>query len=80
MGSCILHNIALSMGAQLIGMYEGKGNERVFFVLVLILLLDVGTGLQWSMFNQPVSVDDDFTMANVILMLYIDAFIYLLLA
>lgn len=62
-GTCILHNIALSLGAQLIGMFEGKG-----------------TGLQWSMFNEPVSVDDDFTMANVITMLYIDAIIYLVLA
>lgn len=32
------------------------------------------------MFNQPVSVDDNFTMADVIIMLYIDAFIYLILA
>jgi len=32
------------------------------------------------MFNQPVSVDDNFTMADVIIMLYVDAFIYLILA
>lgn len=32
------------------------------------------------MFNQPVSVDDNLTMADVILMLYLDSVIYLLLA
>lgn len=63
MMTSLLHNIGLALGAQLIGMYEGKG-----------------TGLQWSVFNKPVSVDDNFTMADVILMLYIDALIYLLLA
>ncbi|UJR37958.1 hypothetical protein I4U23_030642 [Adineta vaga] len=63
MGTCLLHNIGLALGAQLIGMYEGKG-----------------TGLQWSMFNEPVSVDDNLTMADVIIMLYVDALIYLVLA
>lgn len=28
LGSCILHNIALSLGAQLIGMFEGKGKSQ----------------------------------------------------
>jgi ATP-binding cassette subfamily A (ABC1) protein 3 len=32
------------------------------------------------MFNEPASVDDNFTMAHIIIMLYIDAFIYLVLA
>ncbi len=32
------------------------------------------------MFNEPASVDDNFTMADVIIMLYIDAVIYLILA
>ena len=32
MGSCFLHNIGLSLGAQLIGMFEGKGeNEHYWF-------------------------------------------------
>jgi ATP-binding cassette subfamily A (ABC1) protein 3 len=43
-------------------------------------MMNLGTGLQWSVFNQPVSVDDNFTMADVIIMLYIDAVIYLVLA
>ena len=44
------------------------------------LIMNLGTGLQWSMFNEPISVDDNLTMADVILMLYIDALIYLILA
>ncbi len=44
------------------------------------LIISLGTGLQWSMFNEPVSVDDNFTMADVTIMLYVDALIYLLLA
>ena len=32
------------------------------------------------MFNEPASVDDNFTMADVITILYIDALIYLILA
>ena len=32
------------------------------------------------MFNEPVSVDDNFTMAHVIIMFYVDALIYLVLA
>ncbi|CAF1531317.1 unnamed protein product, partial [Rotaria sordida] len=63
LATCMLHNIGLALGAQLIGMFEGKG-----------------TGLQWSMFNQAISVDDNFTMADVIIMFYVDAVIYLLLA
>ena len=45
-----------------------------------ISIWNLGTGLQWSMFNEPVSVDDNFSMADVVLVLYIDAFIYLILA
>ncbi|CAF3441243.1 unnamed protein product [Rotaria sp. Silwood1] len=63
LATCMLHNIGLALGAQLIGMFEGKG-----------------TGLQWSMFNEAVSVDDNVTMADIVIMLYVDAVIYLLLA
>jgi ATP-binding cassette, subfamily A (ABC1), member 3 len=28
MGSCFLHNIGLSLGAQLIGIFEGKGEDE----------------------------------------------------
>ncbi|CAF0820413.1 unnamed protein product, partial [Didymodactylos carnosus] len=63
MASCLLHNLGLALGAQLIGQFEGKG-----------------TGLQWSMINERFSVDDNFTMLDVIIMLYVDALIYLILA
>ena len=29
MGACFLHNIGLSLGAQLIGMFEGKGEDEL---------------------------------------------------
>ena len=35
-----------------------------------------GVGVQFNNLNKPVSVDDDFTMVNVILMLLLDAVIY----
>ena len=38
-----------------------------------------GAGVQFSTLNTPVSVDDNFTMANVICMLLLDAFIYALI-
>lgn len=63
MMTSLLHNLGLALGAQLIGMFEGKG-----------------TGLQWSLFNKPVSVDDNLSMADVIIIFYVDALIYLVLA
>lgn len=35
--------------------------------------------MQWSNVNLPASVDDNFTMANVILMLLLDTVIYALI-
>ena len=52
----------------------------LFFFYGLESFFNSGTGLQWSMFNEPVSVDDNFTMADVTMMLYIDAVVYLILA
>lgn len=80
MSVSLLHNIGLALGAQLIGMYEGKGNQIEYIFLKNFFQLNSGTGLQWSMFNEPASVDDNFTMADVITILYIDALIYLILA
>jgi ATP-binding cassette subfamily A (ABC1) protein 3 len=34
MGTCLLHNIGLALGAQLIGMFEGKG---MYMKLIFIL-------------------------------------------
>ena len=36
----------------------------------------IGAGVQWNNINVGVSVDDDFTMLHVIVMLFVDAFIY----
>lgn len=63
LASCLISNVGMAMGAQLIGMFEGKG-----------------TGLQWSYLMTPVSVDDNFTMAQVLGMLLLDSFLYGLVA
>nr|CAB3219611.1 ATP-binding cassette sub-family A member 3-like [Phallusia mammillata] len=39
-----------------------------------------GTGLQWSSIHKGVTVDDNFTMVEVFLMLLLDAVLYMLLA
>ncbi|CAL9693308.1 unnamed protein product [Knipowitschia caucasica] len=61
--SCLISNVAMAMGAQLIGMFEGKG-----------------TGIQWYNLVDAVTVDDDFSMAQVLAMLLFDAVLYGLLA
>jgi len=40
----------------------------------------LGTGLQWADFNQPASIDDNLSMAHVIVMFYVDTVVYLVLA
>lgn len=61
--SCLLSNVAMAMGAQLIGKFEGAG-----------------TGAQWSNLNQGPSIDDDFTLGLVFVMLIVDSLIYGLIA
>ncbi|XP_075880377.1 phospholipid-transporting ATPase ABCA3 [Nelusetta ayraudi] len=61
--ACLISNVAMAMGSQLIGMFEGKG-----------------TGIQWSNLFDPVTVDDDFTMAQVLALLLFDAVLYGLVA
>ncbi|CAL8274752.1 unnamed protein product [Lota lota] len=61
--ACLISNVAMAMGAQLIGMFEGKG-----------------TGIQWSNLFEAVTVDDDFSLAQVLLMLLLDAVLYGLVA
>uniref|UniRef100_A0A8C0GWN4 ATP binding cassette subfamily A member 3 n=1 Tax=Chelonoidis abingdonii TaxID=106734 RepID=A0A8C0GWN4_CHEAB len=63
LSSCLLSNVAMAMGAQLIGMFEGKG-----------------TGIQWQDLMKPVSVDDNFTFAQVLGMLLLDSVLYGLVA
>uniref|UniRef100_F6U7N4 ATP binding cassette subfamily A member 3 n=1 Tax=Xenopus tropicalis TaxID=8364 RepID=F6U7N4_XENTR len=59
--SCLFSNVGMAMGAQLIGMFEGKG-----------------TGAQWSNLFTPVSVDDNFTLGQVLQMLMLDCVLYFL--
>uniref|UniRef100_H2Z853 ABC transporter domain-containing protein n=1 Tax=Ciona savignyi TaxID=51511 RepID=H2Z853_CIOSA len=61
--SCLLSNVAMSNGCQLLGMFEGKG-----------------TGIQWYNIHQGVTVDDSFTLLEVILMLLFDTVLYMVLA
>ncbi|XP_074552265.1 phospholipid-transporting ATPase ABCA3 [Halichoeres trimaculatus] len=61
--ACLISNVAMAMGAQLIGMFEGKG-----------------TGIQWSNMFDSVTVDDDFSMAQVLGLLLFDAVLYGLVA
>ncbi|CAG5897799.1 unnamed protein product, partial [Menidia menidia] len=61
--ACLISNVAMAMGAQLIGMFEGKG-----------------TGIQWSNLFDPVTVDDDFSMAQVLSLLLFDSVLYGLVA
>ncbi|XP_030646569.1 ATP-binding cassette sub-family A member 3 [Chanos chanos] len=61
--ACLISNVAMAMGAQLIGMFEGKG-----------------TGIQWSNLFEPVTVDDDFSLAQVLGLLLLDAILYGLVA
>ena len=43
------------------------------------VVLITGTGVQWSNINQPVSVDDNFTMLYTFLLLTLDTIIYSLI-
>ncbi|XP_066497951.1 phospholipid-transporting ATPase ABCA3 [Hoplias malabaricus] len=61
--ACLISNVALAMGAQLIGMFEGKG-----------------TGIQWRNLFEPVTVDDDFSLAQVFGLLLLDTLLYGLVA
>uniref|UniRef100_A0A671T656 ABC transporter domain-containing protein n=1 Tax=Sinocyclocheilus anshuiensis TaxID=1608454 RepID=A0A671T656_9TELE len=61
--ACLISNVAMAMGAQLIGMFESKG-----------------TGIQWHNLFEPVTVDDDFSLAQVLGLLLLDSVLYGLVA
>uniref|UniRef100_A0A3Q3NF63 ATP-binding cassette, sub-family A (ABC1), member 3b n=1 Tax=Mastacembelus armatus TaxID=205130 RepID=A0A3Q3NF63_9TELE len=61
--ACLISNVAMAMGAQLIGMFEGKG-----------------TGIQWHNMFDSVTVDDDFSLAQVLSLLLFDSVLYGLVA
>ena len=45
-----------------------------------VLFFFSGSGIQWDNISKGASVDDSFTMTNVLLMMIIDSVIYLLIA
>ncbi|KAM4598643.1 phospholipid-transporting ATPase ABCA3 [Polymixia lowei] len=61
--ACLISNVAMAMGAQLIGQFESKG-----------------TGIQWRNLFDAVTVDDDFSLAQVLALLLLDAVLYGLVA
>ncbi|XP_013411172.1 ATP-binding cassette sub-family A member 3 isoform X2 [Lingula anatina] len=61
--SCLIFNVGMSFGGQLIGMFEGAG-----------------AGVQWYNIAQGVSVDDNFTMLHILVVLLVDSVLYMLLA
>ncbi|XP_059204278.1 phospholipid-transporting ATPase ABCA3 [Centropristis striata] len=61
--ACLISNVAMAMGAQLIGMFEGKG-----------------TGIQWANMFDSVTVDDDFSLGQVLGLLLFDSVLYGLVA
>ncbi|XP_067683948.1 phospholipid-transporting ATPase ABCA3-like [Haliotis asinina] len=62
LASCLLFNVGMAFGANVISLYEGAGS-----------------GVQWSNFHEPATVDDNFTLLDAILMLLGDTAIHLLI-
>ncbi|XP_055599073.1 phospholipid-transporting ATPase ABCA3-like isoform X2 [Uranotaenia lowii] len=56
-------------------------NSSMSFGFMLMMRHEgTSTGLQWSNLFEPVTVDDDFSVGYTMLMLLLDAFLYLLVA
>ncbi|XP_067683949.1 phospholipid-transporting ATPase ABCA3-like [Haliotis asinina] len=62
LASCLLFNMGMAFGANVISLYEGEGS-----------------GVQWSNFHEPATVDDNFTLLDAMLMLLGDTAIHLLI-
>nr|APD26538.1 ATP-binding cassette transporter subfamily A member 3 X1 protein [Brachionus koreanus] len=60
--SCFVNNLAMSLGIQLIGMFEGKG-----------------TGIDFSNWSEGLSVDDSFSLLNVMIIMLANNLINLIL-
>lgn len=87
--ACLISNVAMAMGAQLIGMFEGKGETSISLTLLekcwcsfssLLVFSSPGTGIQWSNLFDSVTVDDDFSLAQVLCLLLFDSVLYGLVA
>ncbi|XP_046544461.1 phospholipid-transporting ATPase ABCA3-like [Haliotis rubra] len=62
LASCLLFNVGMAFGANVISLYEGAGS-----------------GVQWSNFHEPATVDDNFSLLDAMLMLLGDTAIHLLI-
>ncbi|XP_041362406.1 phospholipid-transporting ATPase ABCA3-like [Gigantopelta aegis] len=62
-GASLDFQIAMALGGQVVGMFEGTG-----------------AGVQWDNVSKGASVDDDFALLHVFVMLLFDSFVYGLLA
>lgn len=91
--ACLISNVAMAMGAQLIGMFEGKGETHccvhskctniplcVLHSSDICFLSCPGTGIQWCNLFDSVTVDDDFSLAQVLALLLFDSVLYGLVA
>jgi len=58
--SCFVNNLAMCLGIQLIGMFEGKGE-----------------GINFSNWTKGINYGDDFSIAHVMLIMFINNFIHL---
>jgi ATP-binding cassette subfamily A (ABC1) protein 3 len=56
--ACFVNNLAMSMGIQLAGIFEG-----------------LGTGINFSNFAEGISYEDSFSMAHVMVILFINNFV-----
>lgn len=57
-----VNNLAMSMGIQLVGIFEG-----------------LGTGINFSNFAEGISYEDSFSMAHVMVILFINNFLHIFL-
>ena len=47
---------------------------------IMICFLSIGEGAQWNNFHQPGTVDDNFSLLDSMIMLWVDTVIYMLIA
>ena len=83
--SCLFSNTAMAFASQLMSMFEGSSKISLHITngqsaKCYVICPSAGEGIQWQNLNRGVSPDDDFTFADVLIMLAVDAVIYLLLA
>lgn len=82
--ACLSPNLAMCLGCQLIGMFEGARTFPFFpkfgnrFSSQLFIVTE--TGIQWSNLASGISVDDSFTMLHIFSMFFVDCIIFMIIA